>query len=160
MASGKTARRLSPSPANYLALIRRFPLRPIASEVELDRATAVMNSLVDREDLDRAEEDYLDVLSDLVERYEDKHHPIRTDDLSDAELLEHLLEAKGETQAQVARRAGIAASTISEVLAGKRRLTRAQIVKLAGHFHVSPAVFLPEAGNRTNKRRGRDSNPR
>jgi HTH-type transcriptional regulator/antitoxin HigA len=136
-----------------LALIRRFPLRPITSEAELDRATAVMNSLLDR-DLDPAEDDYLDVLSDLIERYEDKHHPIPTDDLTDAEMLEHLIEAKGVTQVQAARGAGIAESTISEVLAGKRQLTRSQIQKLAAYFHVSPAVFLPERENGRQNRRG------
>src|ERR1700726_4488105 len=59
-----------------LALIRRFPLRPIRSEAELDRATAVINTLLDRAKLDAAEDDYLDVLSNLVEHYEDKHHAI------------------------------------------------------------------------------------
>src|SRR5437016_2242642 len=112
-----------PSPS-YLALIRRFRLRPIRSEAELDRATAVMNFLLDREDMDRDEDDYLDVLSDLIERYEEKHHPIRTDDLTEAEMLEHLIEAKGVTQAETGRGACISESTISEVLSGKRRLTR------------------------------------
>jgi plasmid maintenance system antidote protein VapI len=40
------------------------------------------------------------------------------------------------------------AATISEVLAGKRQLTRAQIGKLASYFHVSQPVFLAAAGNR------------
>ena len=156
MASGKTidrkAGRHTPPPASYLALIRRFPLRPITSEAELDRATAVMNSLLDRGDLDHAEEDYLDVLSDLVERYEDKHHRIPTDDLSDAEMLEHLIEAKGVSQAEAARGAGIPESTISEVLSGKRQLTRKQIERIAAYFHVSPAVFLPDNENGTKHR--------
>ena len=42
-----------------------------------------------------------------------------------------LIEAKGVTQAQTAKEAGIAESTISEVLAGKRKLNRTQIGKLA-----------------------------
>lgn len=136
--------------SSYLALIRRFPLRPIQSEVELDYATSVMNSLLDR-DLDPAEDDYLDVLSDLVERYEDKHHPIG--DVSEDEMLAFLIEQKGVSQAEAARGAGIAESTISEVLSGKRELTRKQIEKLAAYFHVSPAVFLTE----TDKANG---NPR
>jgi transcriptional regulator with XRE-family HTH domain len=57
-------------------------------------------------------------------------------------LLEHLLEAKGVTQAAVARATGIAESRLSEVLRGKRELTRAQITKLAAYFYVGPAVFL------------------
>lgn len=154
MASGKTIERKagqpSPPPASYLALIRRFPLHPITSEAEPDRATAVINSLLDRADLDRAEEDYLDVLSDLVERYEDRHHAIPTDDLGDAEMLEHLIDAKGVTQAEAARGAGIAESTISEVLSGKRRLTRAQIEKLSGYFHLTPGVFMTPGNGKKN----------
>jgi HTH-type transcriptional regulator/antitoxin HigA len=118
-------------------------LRPIRNERELDRATAVINSLLDRRRLSPAEQDYLDVLGDLVERYEDEAHPIA--DVSDAAMLEHLIEAKGITQAQVARATGIAQSRISELLSGRRRLTRAQIEKLAAYFHVKPAVFLPIA---------------
>ena len=152
MATGKTIKRLpGKAPAltpSYLALIRRFPLRPITSEAELDRATAVMNSLLDR-DLDSAEDDYLDVLSDLIERYEDKHHPIG--DVSEDEMLGFLIEQKGVTQVEAARGAGIAESTISELLSGKRRLTRGQIEKLAAYFHVSPAVFLPAAANGNRK---------
>ena len=67
MATGKTLDRPpgrdSSLTASYLALIRRFP-PPIHSEAELERATAVINSLVDPDKLDAAEEDYLDVLSD------------------------------------------------------------------------------------------------
>src|SRR5438876_12300023 len=99
VATGKTTNRLpGKAPAltsSYLELIRRFPLLPIESEAELDQATAVMNSLLDR-DLDPAEDDYLDVLSDLVERYEDKHYPI--EDVSEEEMVEFLIEQKGVTQ--------------------------------------------------------------
>ena len=81
------------------------------------------------------------MLGDLVERYENKYHAIA--DVSDADVLEHLLEARGVTQAAVARATGIAESRLSEVLRGKRQLTRTQITKLAAYFHVGPAVFLP-----------------
>ena len=96
-----------------------------------------------------------DVLSDLVERYEQKHHPIHTDDLTEAEMVEHLLEAKGVTRAEVARRTRVAESTLAEVLAGKRRLTREQMEKLAAYFHVTPAVFWPAAGDGKENRAGR-----
>ncbi len=141
MAGPNTKTRRRTALDGYLELVQRFPLRPIRSERELDRATVVINSLLDRDRLSTAERDYLDVLSDLVERYEDKHHPI--DDVSDAGILEHLIEAKGVTQAAVARATGIAESRLSEVLRGKRQLTRAQITKLAAYFHVGAAVFLP-----------------
>ena len=141
MATSRTTTRTGQATDNYLKLVRRCPLRPIRSEAEIDRAAAMIDSLLDRGQLDSAEEDYLDVLSDLVEQYENQAYAIETDDLSDAEMLRHLIEAKGVTQAEVARAAGIAESTISEVLAGKRALNRVQIGKLARYFCVNPGVF-------------------
>ncbi len=142
MAGGKTRGSTKRSTDTYLELVRRCPLRPIRTEAELDRAQAIINELLDRDRLDAGEDDYLDVLSDLVERYEDKAHPIPTDDLTEAEMLQHLIEARGVKQVDVARGAGIAESTLSEVLAGKRKLTRGQVEKLARYFHVAPGVFL------------------
>lgn len=58
------------SEPHYLALVRNFPLRPIRSEEALDRAIAVVDDLLDKDDLTQDEQDYLDVLGDLVEEYE------------------------------------------------------------------------------------------
>jgi HTH-type transcriptional regulator/antitoxin HigA len=124
---------------DYLDLIHRLPLRPIRSGEELQRAIAMVDALIDRDHLNQDEQDYLDVLSDLVEHYESEHYPIAA--VSDAEMLRHLIEAKGVTQVEVARETGIAESTISEVLAGKRPLTRVHIGKLSHYFHVGPGVF-------------------
>ena len=52
----------------------------------------VLDALVGKETLTAAEADYLAVLSDLVEQYEAGTHPIPP--ASDAELLQHLLEAR------------------------------------------------------------------
>ncbi len=113
-----------------------FPLRPIRTEEELDRAIEVINELLDRDRLSDDEEDYLDVLGDLVEKYEKKHHPIAP--VSDAEMLAFLIESSGRTQAEVAAESGIAESTISEVLAGKRRLNRRHIEALAARLPRQP----------------------
>jgi HTH-type transcriptional regulator / antitoxin HigA len=52
----------------YLELVRRFPLRPLRTGADLDAAVAVIDALVDRPRLSSPERDYLDVLSDLIER--------------------------------------------------------------------------------------------
>lgn len=127
----------------YLELVRRFPLRPLRSDDDLDEAVAVIDSLIDLPKLSAAEQDYLDVLSDLVEAYEDE--TIEIPAVGDSDLLRFLIEQKNVTQAQTASGAGIAESTISEILAGKRKLTRAQVSKLAQFFHVDPGVFLPQS---------------
>jgi len=123
----------------YLQLIQRFPLRPIRSDAELNEAIRMIDSLLDRRDLAPEEEDYLDVLGDLVERYESEAHPMAP--VSDAEMLRHLIEAKGVSQTAVAKATGIADSTISEAVSGKRALNRSHIGKLARYFAVSPDVF-------------------
>jgi HTH-type transcriptional regulator/antitoxin HigA len=56
-------------------------------------------------------------------------------------MLRHLMEAKGVTQTQVSREAGIAKSTVSEVLAGRRPLSRRMIRALAGYFSVDVSIL-------------------
>jgi len=124
----------------YFALARMFPLRPIRSEDALDRAIAMVDSLLDRESLSAAESDYLEVLSDIVRRYESEEHPLPS--VSDAELVRHLIEARAITQAQLAAETAIAESTISAVLSGKRMLSRKHVATLARYFKVNPAVFI------------------
>jgi HTH-type transcriptional regulator / antitoxin HigA len=123
----------------YFKLVQRFPLRPIRSDGELDEAVRMVDSLLARRDLAPEEEDYLEVLGDLVEQYESEAHPMAP--VSDAEMLRHLIEAKGVSQTQISDATGIADSTISEVLKGKRSLNRGHIGKLAKYFSVSPDVF-------------------
>jgi HTH-type transcriptional regulator/antitoxin HigA len=116
-----------------------FPLASIKSEEHLQEAQKVMGRLLARGEHDDGEEMYLDALSDLVAAYEDEHHPIEP--ASDAEMLRHLMEAKGVTQAQLSRDTTIPKSTISEVLAGKKPLTRRMIRKLADYFNVDASVL-------------------
>ena len=49
------------------------------------------------------------------------------------------------SQALAAREMGMAPSTVSDILRGKRGIGRKHIEAFATYFHVSPAVFLPEA---------------
>ena len=126
----------------YLDLVRQFPLRPLRTDADLDAAVAVIDTLIDRPELMAPEQDYLDVLSDLVEAYEAETVPMRP--VGDADLLRFLIEKRSVTQAETAAGAGIAESTISEVLARKRKLNRTQIAKLARYFHVEPSAFLSE----------------
>ena len=136
----KTKRRVKAGPRDsYLVLIHRFPLRAIRSDRELDAAITLVNELLDRPTLDEGEEDYLDVLGNLVEDYEESVHPIEP--ASDAVMLESLLTDRGQTQLQVAASTGIANSTLSNVRHGKRQLTRDHIRRLAKHFKVNPGVF-------------------
>jgi HTH-type transcriptional regulator/antitoxin HigA len=129
----------SPERVHYLDLVREFPLRPLRSDEELAQAIKVLDGLIIRGDLDSGEQDYLDVLTDLVEKYEAEEHPMPP--VSDAVMLRHLIEARGITQSKLAADVEIPVSTVCEILSGKRRLNRRQISVLAKYFHVSPLVF-------------------
>ena len=99
----------------------------------------MIDSLIVRGDLDEGEESYLPVLTDIVAKYEAQEHPMPS--VSDAEMLRHIIEAKGVAQLNLAAATGIANSTISEILAGKHGLTRQHIGVLCRYFHVNPTAF-------------------
>ena len=124
----------------YLKLVQELPLVSIESEAELDAAQAMTDRLTNQKKLDVGQQAYLDALSDLVAVYEDRHHPIQAP--SDAELLRHLLEAKGVTQTQLHKDTQVAKSVISEVLAGKRPFSKRMIGTFAEYFHVPTSVKL------------------
>ena len=124
---------------SYLELVLAFPLASIRSDKHLRAAQVVMDRLVAKEKLNAGESLYLDALSDLVAAYEDEHHAIER--ASDADMLSHLLEAKGVSQIEVHRSTGIPKSTISEVLAGKKPFSRQMIRKLAAYFNVDMGVL-------------------
>jgi HTH-type transcriptional regulator/antitoxin HigA len=131
---------VGPPPDTYLELILQLPLARIQDDKCLDEACAMMDRLLAL-NLDEGGQKYLDALTDLVETYENHHVPIP--DASEADVLAELMSANGLTQAKLAREVGISQSTISDVLNGKRRLTRSQVIALAERFAVSPTAFLP-----------------
>lgn len=140
---GKTKFKLNRAQKDsYLELIEEFPLAAIRTDAHLRAAQSVMDCLLAKGKLDSGESLYLDALSDLTAAYEDQHHAIEP--ASDADMLRHLLEAKGVTQVELHRAAGIPKSTISEVLAGKKPFSRQMMRKLAEYFQVDVTVL---AGN-------------
>jgi HTH-type transcriptional regulator/antitoxin HigA len=124
---------------SYLELVIAFPLASIKSHEQLQEAQKVVDQLLTRGRLDEGEEMYLDALSDLVAAYEDQYYAIEP--ASDGEMLRHLMEAKGVTQAQLRRDTTIPKSTISEILAGKKPFSRHVIRKLADYFDVDASVL-------------------
>jgi HTH-type transcriptional regulator / antitoxin HigA len=132
-----------PAPA-YLALIDRFPLRPLRSEHDYDAAVAVLDTLAVRPEgsLDAGEQDYLDTLTLLVEVYDREHYDIDAKPHDPLAMLKYVMQESGTTQADLGRLLGNRALA-SLILNGHRQLSKTHIRKLASHFKVSPALFLP-----------------
>jgi HTH-type transcriptional regulator/antitoxin HigA len=127
----------------YLELVRARPLRLIRDEEEYERAIEMLNQLSDRgEDRTPDETEYLLALAVFVEKYEDEHDPIAP--ASGVEMLRDLIESRQITPGGVAAGAGLAISTVSDLLAGKRKMSLEQIERLARFFQVRPSFFLDE----------------
>ena len=124
---------------SYMELVLEFPLCSIRSDEHLEAAQKVIDRLLARGRLDEGAEAYLEALGDLVAVYEDEHHPIEP--ASDAQMLRHLLDSKGVNQSQLAQQAGIAKSSISEVLAGRKPFSRQMLRKLAVYFDVDVSLL-------------------
>ncbi len=124
---------------SYLECVLAFPLTTISSDDHLETAQGVMDRLLAKPKLHQGEQAYLDALSDLVASYEDEHFSIEP--ASDAEMLRHLLDAKGVSQAFVHRETGISKSSLSEVLSGKKPLSRQMIRRLAEYFGVDTSLL-------------------
>ena len=125
----------------YLTLIERFPLRPIRSERELKRAAKVVDGLLDRE-RSKEEDSYLNVLSLLIEQYEDERHSIEP--VSAKDILAYLIEASGKPARTIALESGVQISTMSELRSGNREINLNHIRKLAPYFGVEPGVFISD----------------
>ena len=124
---------------DYLELVLKFPLASLKLEEQFQDAQAVIDGLLAKGKLSAGEEMYLDALSDLVAAYEDVHYPIEP--ASDADMLRHLMEAKDITQAELHRGTGLAKSSISEVLAGRKCFSRQMIRKLADYFKIDVSIL-------------------
>jgi antitoxin component HigA of HigAB toxin-antitoxin module len=79
--------------------------------------SSMIDRLLARDALPGDEQDYLDVLSDLVEKYEDQRYPIER--VSGLDALRHLVESSGKLRATVAAEAGLPESTLKEVQFGR-----------------------------------------
>lgn len=127
--------------ARYIQRIKRFPLKPIRSERENALAAAICDELLDEFDsLSSLERDYFEVLSDLIEKFEERWQ--EENNIEPLEMVTFLMEQNDLCQTDLISEFGTS-SRISEFLAGKRDLSLTQIVKLAARFNLSPNVFMP-----------------
>ncbi len=128
------------STISYPELLRQAQPEIINDDKTHRRALATVDALMKKARLSKAEEKLLDLLAKLINDYEETIYP--TPSVAPSAMLEHLLHAKGTTQAELSRQTGVSRSTISEALNGKRNLSVENAFRLAKYFHVEPSLFL------------------
>lgn len=123
----------------YRALLSEELPHAIHTDREHRRYLARIEQLLSMKKRSAAEDRYLELLSVLIERYEEERDPIEAPQPLAA--LKELMAANGISQAELSRLLG-SSGIASEVLSGKRALSKAHIRKLANLFNVSADVFI------------------
>lgn len=123
----------------YGQLLRRTLPHVIRTDEEYDRLTNELMRLDEREGLTPEEQELAELLTVLVEKYEDRRFPIRKANAQ--QTLHHLMEARNLTQKDLWKVFGSKGIT-SEVFHGKRSISKAQAKKLATFFHVGVELFI------------------
>ncbi len=130
---------------DYLELIMQFPLAPIRNRKQLDSAYKVLDPLAIRGtvpgDLSRGEQDYLDVLVDLIEQYEVVAFPIESRFKDGVDALNYLMEQSGMTASDLGRLLGNR-SVGGAILRREREMSKKHIILLCDHFKVRAELFL------------------
>lgn len=130
---------MSATLANPAEMIHLGAPRPIHNDRELAEYTTALFNLTAKKKTTRDEDDAIDLLTLLIERYESTRHPApSTDPVS---VLRFLMESHGLHQKDLVSEFGVE-STVSLVLSGKREMNRDHIARLSARFGVSPAVFF------------------
>ena len=75
----------------------------------------------------------------IIETYEEKHFPFP--ESSPHEMLQHIMEVSGTRQADLVGVIG-SSGVVSEIVNGKRAISKAQAKALADRFKVSPSLFI------------------
>ena len=124
----------------YGGVLARVLPRVIVTDEEHERLLGEAEGLMDKGEHRTAEEDAaLDLIVRLIQDYDERHYPLP--DPGPHEMLVYLMEQRGLKQADlipIFRSSGY----VSDVVSGRRAISKARAKELAAFFKVSPEVFI------------------
>jgi HTH-type transcriptional regulator / antitoxin HigA len=123
----------------YATLLSRIKPEAVHDEQQNQSYIRQLEELTGKKNASPAEEKLIQLLTVLVEAYENKFHTVPN--AGPLDILRHLMEVHELRQKDLIDVFG-AESTVSDVLNGKREITKEQVRRLSKRFHVSPAVFF------------------
>lgn len=111
----------------------------IHNDTDLDRLTEYAEKLANLFEAGNKEiEPLFDYIVNTIETYEDIHYPVVK--VSPVDMLKFLMDQHGHKQKDLTDIAP--KSTISEILSGKKEMSKSVISKLAEKYHANPSVFF------------------
>ena len=130
---------LTINPESYSQLLALYQPKVIETEAENDLAIAKAQKLEHKANRTIEEDTILELLVTLIEKFEDEQYPIPSG--TPHSMLLHLMEASSIKQENLV---GIIGSrgVVSEVVNGKRSISKAQAKALANFFRVDVGLFI------------------
>ena len=128
------------NPAEYGQLLAKAQPKVIETVAEFRKARELLENLTFAgHDLSPAELALRELLKKLVTDYDDRTHPLPK--VEPRKLVKSLLEQRELKQRDLIPVLG-ASGTVSDVLSGKRSISKSQAKKLAGFFRISVEYFI------------------
>ena len=126
----------------YGRLLAKASPRVITTAKERDRAVVIVESMMEKGErhLTPEEDALLDLLTNLIRDYETTAYPSRKR-AKPHETVAFLLEQRGLNPKDLWPVIG-SKGRVSDILAGKREVSKEQAKKLAEFFHVRADLFL------------------
>ncbi len=127
-------------PVRYRRLLSRAMPVVIETEEENAKMLAIVEKLMKKgENVTAEEEKLLKLLARLIEDFEQRYY--NPPDAEPLEVLHHLMEERGIKQNQLWDLFG-SKGVASEVLSGKRGISKTHARALADYFHVPADLFV------------------
>jgi HTH-type transcriptional regulator/antitoxin HigA len=128
-------------PKKYGALLLETLPAIIETEAQNERYLAIVEKLMRKgeENLSPEENTLLDLLVHLIEDFERRYY--QPEDATPLEVLHFLMESNGLKQADLVPIFG-SKGIVSEVVNGKRGISKANAKALGEFFNISPAAFI------------------
>ena len=123
----------------YSKLLSKTAPRPIRTESEHERLTQILLELDERDDLSPEEEALAEVLTLLIEDYEEKYYPLPN--VAPHDSLKALMEDRGLKHKDIWPVLGNKGAA-TEVLNGRRSISKSQAKRLAEFFRVPLDIFI------------------
>ena len=127
---------------SYSSLLVNCLPAPIRTEEENEWAISQVAVLTHQDTLTKAESSLVELLLQLIERFEDANYQFSLEDQAGPlDVLLFLMESNGLKQSDLVGVIG-SKGVVSEVINGKRGISKQMAIALGNHFNVSPAFFL------------------
>ena len=124
---------------DYGSLLRQALPKVVRDEKQNAEYVRRLEALTSKRRVTRAERELIELLTLLIEEFEARAYPVPN--AGPLDIIRHLMEANALRQKDLVDVFGTE-SIVSDVLNGKRELTKEHIRRLSKRFHVSPAVFF------------------